>query len=174
MTNPKHPVPGDMSIDATDVDLVYLTPAQIKRLSKTRTGFEKALTCLSSLTAEQAKVLGISESDRTEAHNLTAGIARIDELLPAAEEMVQRLHHADLARGHRAATLVHGAAAAARARADHDPAAAQILGALEDLVEYTSEVAERSAATRAKNAKKASANGAAANGANGANGTTPA
>lgn len=159
MSDPKHPQVGEMSIDATDVNVVYYTPDQVRRLTKTRPGYEKALTCLGSLTPEQAKVLGISEADRVDAMTLAAELRRIEELRAPAEEMLQRLHHGHLHMAHRAATLVHGAATMAKSRAHRDPEAAEVLGALDDLVDYTEEPAAKAKATRAKKAKKLAASG---------------
>ena len=39
MNDPKHPIPGEMSIDATDVEVTDITPEQISKLTKVRDGF---------------------------------------------------------------------------------------------------------------------------------------
>ncbi len=153
MSDPKHPEFGAMSIDATDVTPVVVSPAEIRRFSKTRSGFEKALTCLGRLTPAQAKTLGISEADVAEAKAIEPEIARAEELLPPAEELARRVKNVRLVRANRAATLVHGAASAARKRANRDPKAADVLGALGDLVSYTMAPAEKARTTLAKKGK---------------------
>jgi hypothetical protein len=53
MNDPKHPVPGDRSIDATDVTTVDLTPDKIPELIKFRDGVAKALANIERLRPEE-------------------------------------------------------------------------------------------------------------------------
>lgn len=148
--DPKNPVLGAMSIDASDVQVVYLTPEQIKHLTKVRAGYEKALTCLAQLTPAQAQLLGIPGTDLTEIQTLQPTLSRLDELVPPADEMARLLHTTQASHEHRAATLIHAAAKSARDRAKRDPNAAEVLGALKDLTDYVAEPSDKAVLTKTK------------------------
>jgi hypothetical protein len=141
---------GDMAVDATDVKCTFLTNDQIRHYSKVRPGFERALTSLLLLTAAQAKSLGISDDDLTEAAALKPDLDRLAQLLPVVEEILRRLHSTNLDRCHRVAVILHSVAATARRRAERDPDANLVLGSLLDLLAYVSEPGKKAAATRAK------------------------
>ena len=173
MSDPKHPEFGAMSIDATDVTPVVVTPAEIRRFSKTRSGFEKALTCLGRLTPEQATILGISAADVAEAKAIEPELTRAAELVPPVVELGRRLGNVRLFQGHRAATLVHSAAATARKRANRDPKAAEVLGAVGELVSYTRAPTEKARTTLAKKGKGKKAPPAPASGTGTGNGPAP-
>ena len=154
--DPKHPIFGDMAVDASDVTPTLLTAEQISNFTKVRPGFMKAVDALLMLAPEQRQSLGITDGDVNEAADLKVQIARLEELEGPAQEMARRLHSTRLDRCHRLGVILHGAAAAARRRADRDPEAAEVIGALNDLVTYVSEPSEKAAITRAKKAKKTS------------------
>lgn len=178
--DPKHPVLGAMSIDASDVQVVYLTPDQIKHLTKVRAGYDKALSCLAQLTPAQAQILGIPEADLTEIQTLQPTLDRMDELVPPADEMARLLHTTQSSHEHRAATLIHAAAKSARDRAKRDPNAAEVLGALKDLTDYVAEPSDKAVLTKTKKglikgkAPKKKAAGAAATQAQAAPAASPA
>lgn len=149
--NPTHPVFGDMAVDATDVTVVVLTKEQIKKLSKVHDGLDKAVESFVLLTPEQCTALGITTNDFKEVVGLQAEVARLDELTGPVEEMAHRLRTTRIAKGHRLATLLHGAASTASKRAKRDPDAEAALGTLGDLLTYVSKPGIKAAATRAKN-----------------------
>ncbi|MFT3765811.1 MAG: hypothetical protein QM820_09870 [Minicystis sp.] len=157
--DPKHPTFGDMAVDASDVTPVMLTNEQIKQFTKVRPGFAKAVDAVIMLSPEQRQLLGITDADVTQAADLKAQVARIDEVEGPAEELVHRLRSTRIDRCHRIGVILHGAAATARHRADRDPAAAEALGALNDLIAYVSEPGEKAAVTRANKAKAKKASG---------------
>jgi hypothetical protein len=150
MSNPTHPVFGDMAVDATGVTVVVLTPAQIKKMSKIRKDFAKALESFVLLTPEQCTALGITTNDFKEVVGLQVEVAYLDELLGPTAEILHRLHTTRVARAHRLATLLHGAASTASKRAKRDPDAQAVLSTLGDLLTYVSKPSRKGAATRAK------------------------
>jgi hypothetical protein len=150
MSQPKPAAFGDMAVDATDVNCTFLTSDQIRHYTKVRPGYERALASLLLLTPAQAKALGISEDDVARAGALKADIDRLAELLPVVEEILRRLRSTNLDRCHHAAVILHSVAATARRRAERDPSANLVLGALVDLLAYVSEPALKGVATRTK------------------------
>lgn len=150
MSDPKHPAVGDMSIDASDIVPVDLTPEQIQRKTKVRGGFPKAVAALSRLSPDQIKASGINADEVARALELKTQYDRCDELLPAAEKLVELLRETRVEYGHQIGIVLGEVAAQARRRADRDPKAAETLGTLADLVDYVSAPALKAAETRAK------------------------
>jgi hypothetical protein len=148
--DPKHPVLGALAIDASDVQIVYLTPDQIKHVTKVRPGFDGALACVAQLTPAQAQILGVPATDLAEIQALQPTLDRLDEIEPPAEEMARLIRTTRLARQHRSATLIHAAVQAAQLRARHDPNAAEILGVLKDAQDYVSAPAGKAVLTKTK------------------------
>lgn len=151
MSDPKHPAVGAMSIDASDIVPVDLTPEQIYRKTKVRTGFSKAVSTLSRLSPEQIQMGGISADEVKRALDLKTQFDRCEELLPAAEKLVELLRETRLEYGHQIAIILGEITAQARRRADRDPKAVEILGPLSDLLEYISAPALKAIKTRTKN-----------------------
>ena len=107
-----------------------------------------------------------------EAKAIEPELTRAVELIPPVVELGPRLGNVRLFQDHRAATLVH-ASAAARRRANRDPKAAEVLGALGDLVSYTMAPAEKARTTLAKKGKGKKAPPAPASGTGTGNGPAP-
>jgi len=63
MSDPKHPVVGDMAIDATDVTPAALTTDQILRKIKVRAGFSEAVASLTRVSPAQIQAGEISADD---------------------------------------------------------------------------------------------------------------
>ena len=151
MSDPKHPAVGAMSIDASDIVPVDLTNDQIFRKTKVRAGFSKAVAALTRLSPEQIQISGVSGDEVKRALDLKVQYDRCDELLPAAEKLVELLRETRLEYGHQIGIILGEIASQARRRADRDPKAAEILGTLSDLLEYVSAPAIKANKTKAKN-----------------------
>jgi hypothetical protein len=151
MSDPKHPAVGAMSIDASDIIPADLTPDQIQHKTKVRAGFPHALAALKRLSPDQIQVSGVNANEVQRALNLKVQYDRCDELLPAAEKLVELLRETKLEYGHQIGIILGEIAAQVRRRADRDPKAAEVLGTISDLLDYISAPGLKAAKTRAKN-----------------------
>jgi hypothetical protein len=159
MSDPTHPVPGALIIDASDVDVIDITPEQIAKLVKLHDGADKAMANIERLTPADIKRAGLNPTEVDRTISLIAEYHRCEALLPAAEKLVELLHETRLDRGHQISLLLAEIATQARRRGERDPKGAEILGPLADLFEYQYGPANKGAATKAKakaDAQKAS------------------
>jgi hypothetical protein len=151
--DPQHPQPGDLHVDASDVDAVDLLPEEISKLTKLRAGHVAAAQVLLSLSSDELKTLGIDADQVAAAPQLLADLDRIGEVSPAADKMAELLRETGLARGHQLGGILSEAAAQAKRRAERDPEAKALLAKLEVLFDYTSGPAVKGARTKAKQTK---------------------
>src|SRR5262245_2297093 len=100
MSDPKHPLPGDLSIDATDVDVVDITPDQLIKLLKLHGGAVKALANIERLEPSEIKRAGVNPDQVDRAIALIAEYRRCEALLPAAEMLAELLYETKMDRGH--------------------------------------------------------------------------
>lgn len=150
MSNPKNPEPGDLVIDASDIDVVDITPDQIMKLLKLHDGAEKAMDNLLRLKPLEISRAGVSDAEVARARVLIAEYRRIETLLPAVAKLLELLHETRLDRGHKISLLIAEIATQARRRGERDPQGAEILGPLEDLLTYQYGPAIKAAATRGR------------------------
>jgi hypothetical protein len=156
-SDPRHPKPGDLHIDASDIAVIDLVPDQISGLSKLRDGYKKALGCLASLSPEAVALAGIHPTEIARAITCAAEIVRLDEVAPAADKLAELLKETRLDRAHQLSGILTEAASQARRRADRDPNGPAILAPLEDLLEFQYGPAAKAVATKEKaKAKKKS------------------
>ena len=148
--DPKNPKPGDLHIDATDIQTVDLFPEQVSKLSKTRSGFNVAIACLLRLSPELIDRAGINPAVVPKAAALMATNDRCDSMLPAAEKLVELLHETGLHARHELAGLLAEVGAQGRRRAERDPKGEEILAALEELLTYQYGPAAKALATKEK------------------------
>jgi hypothetical protein len=154
MDDPKHPVPGDRVIDASDLNVVDITPDDIPKLIKFRDGVAKALANLMRLRPEEMERAGLNEKEVQRARLLIAEHQRAEELLPAAEKLAELLYETKLDRANQISLIIGELVTQVRRRGDRDPKGGEILGPFADLLEYQCGPANRGAATRAKAAKE--------------------
>jgi len=152
MSDPKHPVVGDMAIDATDVTPAALTTDQILRKIKVRAGFSEAVASLTRVSPAQIQAGGISADEVQRAIDLKVQYDRCEELLPAVEELFELLRETRIEYGHQISIILGEIAYQARRRADRDPKGAEILGTISDLLDYVSAPAIKGTKTKAKKA----------------------
>jgi hypothetical protein len=153
MSDPKNPKPGDLSIDASDLQVVDIVAESIRRLSKLHDGYGKAVDNLLSLKPEDVVRAGLNPSEIARLGALKIDVARLDKLEPAAEKLVDILRDTNAMRRHEIAIILGEQASQARRRADRSPDGNEILGPLADLLDYQYGPAIKGAATRAKNAE---------------------
>lgn len=153
MGTPEHPVPGDREINVTDLALIDVTSEEVNRFVKFRGGVGLALANIERLKAEEITRAGINEGDYQFLLGLIGEYRRMDEVLPAAAKLAEMLHESKLERAHRISLLFGEICSQARRRAERDPKGGEILGPLQDLLDYQYGPARQGAATRAKNAK---------------------
>jgi hypothetical protein len=158
MSDPKRPVPGDMHIDATDVQVTDITPEQIKGLTKLHDGYEDAVRQVLNLKPEDVARAGINPAEIARLGDAFAADTRIGELLPSSEKMTELLGEARLLRRHDIGTILGEIASQARRRADHSPAPGEILGPVDKVIAYQYGPAAKAVATKEK-AKKAKKGG---------------
>jgi hypothetical protein len=150
MSDPKKPVPGDRTIDASDVPVVDFTPERIATLVKFREGVALAMANVLRLRPEDMERAGINEKDVERARTLIAERQRIEEVLPAAMKLAELLYETKLDKEHRISLIFGELAAQARRRAKRDPAGSEVLGPLADLLDYQSGPAMKAVATKEK------------------------
>lgn len=148
--DPKHPVIGAQHIDATDVALIDVTPDIITSYVKFHDGAELALANVERLTAEEIERAGVNEKVIQSLILLIKDYRYINELLPPAEKLAEKLYESKLERAHRISQLLGEICAQARRRADRDPNGAKILGPFEDLFTYQFGPAKKATATKEK------------------------
>jgi len=154
MSDPKHPEPGDLVIDASDIAVVDITPEQITKLVKLHEGADKAMENIERLKPAEVSRAGISAGEVARAVVLIAEYRRIEGLLPAVEKLLELLHETRLDRGHKLSLLLAEIATQARRRGERDPQGAEILGPLADLFAYQYGPANKAAATRGRGRAK--------------------
>lgn len=148
--NPKHPVIGDQHIDATDIQLVDVTPDIINTYVKFRAGADKAMANIERLKPEEIEHAGINEKVIQLLTALINDYRYADELLPPAQKLAEKLYETRLERAHRISQLFGEICAQARRRAERDPKGAEILGPLQDLLDYQLAPAKKATATKEK------------------------
>lgn len=164
MSDPKNPVPGDQHIDASDLVLVDITTEEIGKLLKLHDGSDKAIDNAKRLTDKDVAKAGINPDDFQVLLGIIADYERASAFLPSAEKLVELLYETKMERAHHMSVMFGEICSQARRRAKRDPKGAQILGPMQDLLDYHYGPARQGAVTRVKNAKVA----------NGANGTSAA
>jgi hypothetical protein len=155
MNDPKHPVSGELSIDATDVKVTDITPEQISKLTKVRDGYQEAVNCILNQKVEILELAGINEKEVARLAKASADDVRIGELHPPAEKLVELLYETQMLRRHDIGIILGEVAAQVRRRADRSPNGAEVLGPFAALLEYQYGPGAKGAATREK-AKEAS------------------
>ena len=154
MSDPKHPVIGDMNIDASDVEVTDITPEQVQKLTKLRDGFEAAVDNLMQLKPADLARAGLNEKEIARLGPLVAKDKRIGELLPPAAKMHELLHETRQETRHEIALILAEGAAQARRRADRVQNEAEVLGPVAPLMEYQYGPAAKAAATKEKAKEK--------------------
>jgi len=152
MDDPKHPVPGALHIDASDVEPTDLTKEQVKKALKVRKGVDSAVACLARLTPQQLDRAGITPADIPRLEALLADYNRSQELLPAAKKLVELLFETGIDRGHLISLLLGEIAAQVRRRAARDPKGGEILAPLDELLAYQYGPAHKAQLTRERKA----------------------
>ncbi len=147
---PKHPVIGDQHIDATDIELINVTPDIIRSYVKFRAGADKAMANVERLKPEDIERAGINEKAIQLLTVLIKDYRYANELLPPVEKLAEKLYETKLERAHRISQLFGEICAQVRRRAERDPKGAEILGPFEDLLTYKLAPAKKAVATREK------------------------
>jgi len=150
MGDPKHPKVGDLSVDASDIQVTDITSEQIQKLTKVRDGFEKAVENVLNLSPEAIDRAGLNEKDIQRLSENFARDQRITEILPAVEKLVEVLHETQKRGRHDIGTSLAEFAAQTRRRAERAENAAEILGPVEPLLDYQYGPAAKAAATKEK------------------------
>ncbi|UQA54796.1 hypothetical protein [Polyangium aurulentum] len=159
MSDPKNPLPGDQSIDATDVNLVDITPEQMLKLIRIRDGLEGAAANILRLTPDDIDRIGLNPGDVQRAVSLIEQYERIEALLPAAAKLFEMLTETRAVRAHELSLLFGEIAAQARRRGRRDARGGEIMGPLAELFAYQYGPAQKAVATRAKSKTKPSGEG---------------
>lgn len=148
--NPKHPVIGDQHIDATDRDLIDVTPDIVSSYVKFRAGANKAMANVERLTPQDIEKAGINDKAIATLTGLIQEYRHLEELLGPTEKLAEKLYETKLERAHRISQLFGEVCAQARRRAERDPKGAELLGPLQDLLDYQLAPAKKAIATREK------------------------
>jgi hypothetical protein len=136
MSNPKKPKPGDLRIDASDVTVTDLSPAEVLRLNKLHDGHIRAVDELSALAPEQMERAGILPREIDHLRSLQKEDDHLGELLAAAEKLVELLTDTRLLRRHEIAAILSSIAAEVQRRAEQAEDGPELLAAFTRLLEY--------------------------------------
>ena len=150
MSDPKHPKPYDQIFDLSDLQLVDITPEHVSRLTKLREGHPVAIYNVISASPVALKRACIHPDEPQIVAALWADVQRLDEVLPAAEKLVELIKETRFMRGHEIAMRLGEMAQQIRRRADRSPDGAEILALFEKLLAYQSAPALKAVATREK------------------------
>lgn len=150
---PEHPDMGDLFIDARKLRVKHLTAEQKKKLVRLRAGALPALQRVLQLTPEQLTAAGISASEVTRAGALVAEYAYAEELLKPTSKLAEMVLETKLDRGDQLAYLITELCSQIRRRVERGQLSAEILGAVEELLEYQLAPAHKARLTRTRRAK---------------------
>jgi hypothetical protein len=150
MKDPQNPQPGDLVIDASQLDVVDMASDMINNLIKVRDGIEKAVANVERLKPEEMRRAGINPMEVDRVRDLMAQYRRAEALLPAARKLAELVYETKVYRGHEISQILGEIAAQARRRGERAPDGAEILGPLEELFEYQYGPAKKAVATRDK------------------------
>lgn len=150
MGTPTNPDVGDKHIDASALKTYDLTPDQIAKKAKLRDGHKDAIAAVQKLTPEQLAKIGINPAEVARCLEVKAEHDTACAFLASSEKLTELLRETKIETGHQISMLLSEMASQAKRRAERDPAAAEVLGPLEDLFNYVSGPATKAAATRAK------------------------
>jgi len=150
MSDPKHPVPGDQSIDITDLKLTDITPDQAQKLTKPHNGIEKAVANVLQSDPEARKRAGVTGDVIDELTSLWATYQRVEEVLPAVEKLAELVKETRQVSGHEIAFRIGEIANQIRRRADRSANAGEVLAPFEALFDYQFGPAIKAAATKEK------------------------
>jgi hypothetical protein len=103
-----------------------------------------------NLKPEAIERAGLNEKDIQRLTEIFARDERIGELLPASEKLVELLHETRQCGRHDMGTILAEFAAQSRRRADRAQNPAEILGPVEDLLDYQYGPAMKATATKEK------------------------
>ncbi|HMY18266.1 MAG TPA: hypothetical protein PKA58_18200 [Polyangium sp.] len=148
MSDPKHPKPGELVIDASSIAVVDITPERIRQLTKVHDGYEAAVANMAQLKTADVERAGLNPADVQRLQSLSAEDAYLTELHVAAEKLTELLYETRLERRHEIATLLGEFAAQARRRADRVANTHEVLGPLAALLDYQYGPAKQAVATR--------------------------
>lgn len=148
MSDPKHPKPGDVIIDASSVTLVDITADRIRQLTKVHDGYEAAVANVAQLKTVDVERAGLNPADVQRLQSLAVEDAYLSQLHGAAEKLTELLYETRLERRHEIATLLAEFAAQARRRADRVSNTHEVLGPLAALLDYQYGPAKQAVATR--------------------------
>lgn len=151
--NPEHPDTGDLLIDARKLRVNQLTTDQKKKLARLRAGALPALQRVLQLTPEQLTAAGISASEVTRAGALVADYAYAEELLGPTNKLAEMVLETKLDRGDQLAYLITELCGQIRRRVERGQLSAEILGAVEELLEYQLAPAHKARLTRTRKVK---------------------
>jgi hypothetical protein len=151
--DPKHPQPGDLVIDASDVQVVDVTGKKVKNLTKLRRGYDAAVTNVANQPAAMLARAGIGADDLATVNASAAVIARVDQLLPAAEKLAELLRETKQVHSAKVSAGLHDFGSQVKRRAKRDPNGDEILAALEVLLTWTGGPAKKAVATKVKEGK---------------------
>jgi hypothetical protein len=153
MSDPKNPVPGDRSIDLTDLELHDITPDMAQRLLKLRDGHPEAIQTLLLADFAVRKQAGLSESEVENLAETWTTYQRIEQVLPAARKLVELLEETRLVHGATIAMQLGEMAHQVRRRSSKLPNGHTLLASFEALLDYqfglAQTVADRRARTKA-------------------------
>ena len=148
VSDPKHPNIGDLSIDASGIVLVDITPDRVRQLTKVRDGYEAVITHVVQLAAADVARAGLNPADIQRLQALSAEDAHLGQLHAAAEKLTELLYETRLQRRHEIATLLGEFASQTRRRADRAENGHEVLGPLAALLEYQYGPAQQAVATK--------------------------
>jgi hypothetical protein len=150
MNDPKKPIPGELHIDATEVQLTDITPDQIKKLTKVRDGYEEAVAQLLNLKPADVERAGINPAEIARLGTVFAEDQHISEFIPSADKLAELLHEGRLLRRHEIGTILGEIASQARRRSERVSNGPEVLGPVDLLMDYQYGPGAKGAATREK------------------------
>src|SRR4051812_32194571 len=117
MSDPKHPQPGEQAVDASDVVVIDVTSAKVRKLIKLRAGYTAAIANLGAQPAAMLTRAGIDAGEVKAAMAAVGNVTRIEELLPATKKLYELLRETYLINRNQVGAMIADGSAQAKRRA---------------------------------------------------------
>ncbi len=155
-SNPKHPVPGDLSIDASELAsvIIDLPEGAMRGLRVEQDGLEEVLAEIFANQAEWGEKVGITSGDKLDLETLNVVIRRIDDFVPASQKLVELLLETRAKLDDRRQRLINAIAEGVERRAKSLDYGETLLARYQRTRAYRSAIAKKAARTRRRNAQE--------------------
>lgn len=150
MNDAKHPVVGDVVIDASDLKLIRTTTEKTKKFSRVRGGHDTAVNCVLNLSPAILARAGISAGMVAELGTAAEDYDGAAAFVPAVKRLAELVKASAQGHGDRMANALSNIARLVSSRARHDENGTELLAAAKDLLDYVGAPSKKAVDTKRK------------------------